>query len=346
VDPGVGVDGGGGGGGGGGGALAPRSIVRKSAFTFTFAFAPVVLMRCEWSCAGLKFILHANIRNFFERKWHPITPTAVTFLLCDWRSGMRAHHFVDTYEQSERNRARAEKAMNVNVKVRQSSKRVKPVSAQESASSASSASTGEGGEEATAVVQDDVVVALDTGAEIGGASLSKHAQPSEHDSDSSGSVSGHSEREPDLAAPADVPYADSAPFRDLRLKFESEVNDMHIKAAPDVAATRLAELEERHLTPAHVDAALRFRRKAVQENMASRAEEYHEPLDVLTSPLAVQRVHDCVLQLMRVLSRRQVAVLRGEKLPRARTIFSMVKGAGSGAEAEAEAEADVEFGES
>lgn len=122
-----------------------------------------------------------------------------------------------------------------------------------------------------------------------------------------------------------VPYRDSPEFQKLRAIYERELKEMKATTSPEVAAERLVELERRSLTPAHIDAALRYRQKTMQDNMADEAAELHLPPETATSPVAVQRVHDYVLQLYRMLHQRQVDVLRGNRLPRLGSVFSKVK---------------------
>ena len=103
------------------------------------------------------------------------------------------------------------------------------------------------------------------------------------------------------------------------------MNGLRAKASSDVVASRMAELEQRRLTPALIEAALIFRRDQAYAHALEVAAELHLPPEQVSSETEVRRIHDNVLQLFRVLHRRRVAVLRGEKLPRENSVFSKVK---------------------
>jgi delta-aminolevulinic acid dehydratase/porphobilinogen synthase len=79
--------------------------------------------------------------------------------------------------------------------------------------------------------------------------------------------------------------------------------------ATDTAAARLAELRHRGLSNDAIEAAL-VRRQAVLQAK--------QGLDAM-SP---QRIQDGVLQLLRLLQRRQAAVLQGHLLPPADSLFA------------------------
>lgn len=120
-------------------------------------------------------------------------------------------------------------------------------------------------------------------------------------------------------------FHSSAEFEVLRQDYEYELNGLRAKASSDVVASRMAELEQRRLTPALIEAALIFRRDQAYAHALEVAAELHLPSEQVSSETEVRRIHDNVLQLFRVLHRRRVAVLRGEKLPRENSVFSKVK---------------------
>lgn len=114
-------------------------------------------------------------------------------------------------------------------------------------------------------------------------------------------------------------------FDALRLDYELELSELRMKAGTSVFNARLKELERRQLTPAWIEAALKYRRNQAHVHLLEVAEELHLPPEKVTSEVELKRIHDNVLQLFRVLHRRRIAVLRGEQLPRLNSVFSKVK---------------------
>ncbi len=122
-----------------------------------------------------------------------------------------------------------------------------------------------------------------------------------------------------------VLYGSSPDFIALRTQFEVEVRELRLKASPEMFAERMAELTRRQLDVAAVDSALQRRRITAEGHARDVAAELHMPPDQVATDVHQRRIHDCVLQLFRVLTRRRLSVLRGEPLPRLDSVFAKVK---------------------
>lgn len=120
-------------------------------------------------------------------------------------------------------------------------------------------------------------------------------------------------------------YGSSPEFIALRVQFEVEVRELRLKATPELFEERMAELTRRHLDVAAVDLALQRRRITAEGHARDVAVELHMPPEQVATELHQRRIHDCVLQLFKVLTRRRLSVLRGEPLPRLDSVFAKVK---------------------
>lgn len=115
-----------------------------------------------------------------------------------------------------------------------------------------------------------------------------------------------------------VPFRGDPEFQALRCDLHKEVQEMRVKFSQAVVAARLADLEQRQLTPDCVDAALAFKQRALRKNRKKYEAELRTRQPGGDANAADERaVHherQQVLQLLKVLHRRQLAVLRGYKV--------------------------------
>jgi hypothetical protein len=117
-------------------------------------------------------------------------------------------------------------------------------------------------------------------------------------------------------------YADVAEFQRLRSEGVQARVDMLAGVPSDLAESRLRDIAERRLTDFEVEQCL-VRRKQVLE------EKYVEEvlpgtlLELVFTAVAQQRIQDAVLQLLKVLHRRRLAVLQGYKLPPVDSVFGL-----------------------
>jgi hypothetical protein len=118
----------------------------------------------------------------------------------------------------------------------------------------------------------------------------------------------------DAAACAPLPpsrmlYSDVAEFVNIRRAMVLARVDLLSTTPTDTAATRLAELRHRGLTNDAIEAALVRRQALLQAKQGAEA-------------MSPQRIQDGVLQLLRLLHRRQLAVLQGHLLPPPDSLFA------------------------
>lgn len=138
------------------------------------------------------------------------------------------------------------------------------------------------------------------------------------------------EEEADADAPVDPPFRGDPEFQALRCDLHKELQEMRVKFSPPVVTARLAELEQRQLTPEWVDAALLYKQRALRKNRKKYEAELRtrtrlpQPddananananINATADERAVHHERQQLLQLLKVLHRRQLAVLRGYKV--------------------------------
>lgn len=116
-------------------------------------------------------------------------------------------------------------------------------------------------------------------------------------------------------------YADHTEFARIRAETIQARVDLLSGLSSDVAEKRLCEVQERHLTDFEVEQCL-LRRKQVLEEKYTEDVPEGTPTEHVLTPVTQLKIQDAVLQLLKVLHRRRLAVLQGHKLPPLDSVFS------------------------
>jgi len=129
--------------------------------------------------------------------------------------------------------------------------------------------------------------------------------------------------QPLLYAPLSSPllYADHTEFARIRAETIQARVDLLSGLSSDVAEKRLCEVQERHLTDFEVEQCLLRRKQVLEEKYMEDVPE-GTPTEHVLTPGTQLKIQDAVLQLLKVLHRRRLAVLQGHKLPPLDSVFS------------------------
>jgi hypothetical protein len=126
----------------------------------------------------------------------------------------------------------------------------------------------------------------------------------------------------------DPVYATVEEFETVREDFRRVVREMEAMAPAEEVQRRVASLAERDLDLESIEAALRFRKQAMEGVIAETG--------CVGACGPAQKVQDSVLQLFRMLHARRIRVMYGYKLPAKTSVFSQVQGVGRPAASEQE----------
>ena len=118
-------------------------------------------------------------------------------------------------------------------------------------------------------------------------------------------------------------YMDHDEFARIRAEALQARVDLLSGLSSDVAERRLREVKERHLTDFEVEQCLMRRKQMLEEKYIAEVPEGTPTENVLT-PAIQLKVQDAVLQLLKVLHRRRLAVLQGHKLPPLDSVFGLL----------------------